>query len=277
MIKKVEYPRVVVGALIFNEKDELFLMKTVQWKNRYTLPGGKLEIGEDFIEAVKREVKEETNMDIEDVELFHVYNGKDIEKEYTLGVKHFVFFDYKAKVKGSPKIELNEEGIDYKWLKVEDWLKKDKKIFPHKYVFDNIKKLARGDKEDYEHKYKLALADYQNLLKRTAQEKSEFAKYANEGLLHEILPIYDNLKTSLKFSDDEAIGNGWAEGVKYVVKQFKDTLEKLGVEEIKTKGEKFNPETMDALEGKGKKVKKEVKAGYMLNGKVIVAAKVIVW
>jgi len=154
---------------------------------------------------------------------------------------------------------------------------------------------ASADKKDkyseLEHKYKLALADYQNLLKRTSEEKVEFAKYANEELLHEILPIYDNLKTSLNFSDEETNNNGWLEGVKYVVKQFKDTLEKLGVEEIKTKHEKFNPETMEALEGKGnpstspstssgqgsgqEKVKKEVKAGYKLNGKVIVPAKVI--
>jgi len=131
-----------------------------------------------------------------------------------------------------------------------------------------------SDVKTMEDKYKLALADYQNLLKQTAKEKQEFAKYANEELLHEILPIYDNLKMSLNFSDEEA-NNSWMEGVKYVVKQFKDTLEKLGVEEIKTKGEKFNPETMEALGGKGKKVKKEVKAGYKLNGKVIVPAKVI--
>ena len=140
----------------------------------------------------------------------------------------------------------------------------------------NIKKQKRDKYGELENKYKLALADYQNLLKRTAIEKQEFAKYANENLLYEILPIYDNLKTSLNFSDEEASKNGWLEGIKYVVKQFKDTLEKLGVEEIKTIGEKFNPECMEAIEGKGKKVKKEVKAGYKLNGKVIVPAKVVV-
>jgi len=141
---------------------------------------------------------------------------------------------------------------------------------------NNIKKQKKDKYNELAHRYKRALADYQNLLKRTAGEKMEFAKYANEQLLHEILPVYDNLKMSLKFSDKEADENGWLKGVKYVVKQFRDVLEKLGVEEIKTKNEKFNPEIMEALEGKGKKVKKEVKAGYKLNGKVIVPAKVIV-
>jgi len=48
------------------------------------------------------------------------------------------------------------------------------------------------------------------------------------------------------------------------------------VEEIKTVGEKFNHNTMEAIEGKGEKVVKELRPGYKLNGKVIIAAKVIV-
>lgn len=130
--------------------------------------------------------------------------------------------------------------------------------------------------EELENKYKRALADYQNLVKQSAKEKQEFVKYANEQLLLEMIPVYDNLKTSLLHIDKESDKNGWAQGVKYVIKQFKDVLENSGVEEIKTVGEKFDPETMEALEGKGEKVKKELKAGYKLNGKVIIAARVIV-
>jgi molecular chaperone GrpE len=128
---------------------------------------------------------------------------------------------------------------------------------------------------ELEHKYKLALADYQNLLKQTAQDKQEFIKYANEQLFLELIPVYDNLKISLAFADDDASKNGWTEGVKYIIKQFKDFLTNMGVEEIKVEGKKFNPEIMEAVEGKGKKVKKEVKTGYKLNGKIIIPAKVI--
>ncbi|MFH1427465.1 MAG: nucleotide exchange factor GrpE [Patescibacteria group bacterium] len=132
------------------------------------------------------------------------------------------------------------------------------------------------DYKALEGKYKRALADYQNLIKETAKEKAEFAKYANRELLHEIIPIYDNLKLSLKHTDEIATKNGWVQGVQYIVKQFRDVLKRAGVEEIKTKGEKFNPETMEAIEGKGDKVKKEVKPGYKLHGKVFIPAKVIV-
>jgi molecular chaperone GrpE len=127
---------------------------------------------------------------------------------------------------------------------------------------------------EFENKYKRALADYQNLLKRTAEEKQAFAKYANEGMIRDILPVYDNLRISLDHIDDEAKNNGLAEGIKYVVKQFRDALLNNGVSEIEIKDKKFDPMEMEAISGKGKKIKKIIKPGYKLNGKVIVAAKV---
>ena len=153
----------------------------------------------------------------------------------------------------------------------------EKKIKHAKIKSKKVKKLSDKEKcEDLNNKYKRALADYQNLLKRTEMEKQEFAKYANEKILYEILPVYDNLKISLSHIDEEARGNGWAEGIKYVVKQFKDILNNFGIEEIETKNKKFDPNTMEAIEGKGEKVKKEIKSGYKLSGKVIIPAKVIV-
>ena len=151
---------------------------------------------------------------------------------------------------------------------------KDKKVIKKSDKKDKFNKLNQKC-DEFEYKYKRALADYQNLIKRTSEEKQEFAKYANEHLIHEIIPVYDNLKMSLKHTDKEASKNGWLEGVKHVVKQFKDTLKNLGVEEINTVNKKFDPYTMEAIEGKGEKVKKEIKTGYKLNGKVIISAKVI--
>lgn len=136
------------------------------------------------------------------------------------------------------------------------------------------KEKIEKEKIDYKDKYLRALADYQNLIKRTNQEKQEFAKFANEQFLLEVLPVYDNLKTALDHTDKEVESNGWAEGIRYVVKQFKDFLENNGVEEITAFGEKFDHQTMEALKGEGDRVKKVLKAGYRLRGKVIVAAKV---
>jgi molecular chaperone GrpE (heat shock protein) len=267
-----KYPKVIAGVFIFNDKGELFLAKQPRWHNQYTCPGGGVELGETVEQAVIREVKEETNMEIKDIELLAAIDGLGLEEGYMKPEHHLVFLDHKAKLKKKGKIKLNEESIKYKWLKPEDWLK-EKNL--EKYTREVIEKYLLEGKDDFEYKYKRALADYQNLLKRTAEEKHEFAKYANEQLIYDIIPIYDNLKISLQHADKEAEKNGWLEGIKHVVSQFKSTLENLGVEEIKTIDKKFDPVTMEAIEGKGKKVKQEVKAGYKLNGKVIIPAKVI--
>jgi molecular chaperone GrpE len=136
--------------------------------------------------------------------------------------------------------------------------------------------IAEGEDLDPEDKYKRALADYQNLLKQTAQEKQEFIKYAVSELLEEILPVYDHLKLSLRDLPETETGSAWVQGVKYVLKQFQDILASHGVTEIKTVGEKFDHNTMEALDGQGDKVIKEIMSGYTLNGRLLRAAKVIV-
>lgn len=151
-------------------------------------------------------------------------------------------------------------------------------------IEDNKSDDCRRKCEEIEHKYKRALADYQNLLKQTAREKEEFAKFANEQLIMEILPVYNNLKVSLSHVGDDEKKNGWAEGIKHIVSQFKNILENIGVEEIKTAGEKFDPNTMEAVkqeetddEKKDGIVVSELSAGYKLKGKVIRAARVAVY
>jgi molecular chaperone GrpE len=147
--------------------------------------------------------------------------------------------------------------------------KKDKQKLKTK--IEELKK----EKQDLAEKCDRALADYHNLKQRKEEERSEFVKYSNERLLQELLPVFDNLKISLQHVGEEEKDSPWVKGVEYVVKQFREVLEDNGVTEIKTEGEDFDHEKMEALEGTGNKVKKEVKPGYMLNGKVIIPAKVI--
>ena len=64
-MKNQQYPEPTVGALIINEHEKIFLFKTHKWGNNYAIPGGHIELGETMQEALIREVKEETNLDIE--------------------------------------------------------------------------------------------------------------------------------------------------------------------------------------------------------------------
>jgi molecular chaperone GrpE len=134
----------------------------------------------------------------------------------------------------------------------------------------------KKEKQELENLYKRALADYQNLIKNSAKEKSEILKYSLAGFLTEILPIYDNLKTAINTLTPEEQNNSWVDGLKFVIKQFQEVFLANGVKEIKTVGEKFDYNIMEAIEGEGDVVIKEIRPGYMLNDKVIIAARVIV-
>ena len=56
---------ICVGAFIQNTKGEIFLMRSPKWGGRLVVPGGHIEYGEQIEEAFRREVKEETNDDVE--------------------------------------------------------------------------------------------------------------------------------------------------------------------------------------------------------------------
>ena len=142
--------------------------------------------------------------------------------------------------------------------------------------FEFLEEDNEGDEADWEGKYKRALADYQNLLKQQARERSDFLKYALSDFLQDILPVYDHLKLSLSSLSEEESGSAWVQGVRHVLKQFKDLLESKGVAEIETVGKVFDHDTMEAVDGEGGAVEREVMPGYTLHGRVIRPAKVIV-
>lgn len=139
-----------------------------------------------------------------------------------------------------------------------------------------IEKLKKENTEN-ELAYRRALADYQNLAKHSNSEKVEFFKYSLEKFFLEILPIFDNLKMAISTLSEDEQNNPWVEGIKYVIKQFRDAFSENGIEEIKTAGEKFDYNKMEAVKGDGEIVKKEIRPGYILNGKVIIPAKVVLF
>ena len=53
-----------VGVIIYNNKDEIFLMSSPKWK-KWLIPGGRIEEGETEEEALRREIKEEMNIELE--------------------------------------------------------------------------------------------------------------------------------------------------------------------------------------------------------------------
>lgn len=114
------FPKVVVGALIYNDKNEIFLGKSYKWGENWIIPGGHLEWGEKLSDCVKREVKEETDLDVENIELVGIQESifsKEFHKK-----KHMVFMDYCCQTK-SDDVELNDEIQEYVWIDSKDALK----------------------------------------------------------------------------------------------------------------------------------------------------------
>jgi nucleoside triphosphatase len=130
------FPEPTVGAFIFNAKGELLLIESHKWPGRYVVPGGHVELGERLEEAVVREAKEETGLDIFDIEFINfqqfIYDPAFWKK------RHFIFFDFACKT-DSTSVQLNDEAEGFVWVEprqaltleldtytrrsVEEWLK----------------------------------------------------------------------------------------------------------------------------------------------------------
>ncbi|VVB51866.1 Nucleoside triphosphatase NudI [uncultured archaeon] len=116
MKARERFPKVVVGALVFNKKGEALLLKTHKWGNKYGLAGGKVRYGETLKEAVKREVLEETGLAVSEIEFFIVQQMAR-PKEFYKDV-HFIAINFLCKT-SKTKVTLNEESEEYVWVKPE--------------------------------------------------------------------------------------------------------------------------------------------------------------
>lgn len=118
-----EYAVPATGALIFNERDEIFLMKSPKWENQWLVPGGKVEKGDSMQETVRKEVKEETGLKVKDVELLNVKDGgnpDDFSRD-----THFIFLNFTCRAENQ-EVELDQrEAVDYTWIDPEEALKSD--------------------------------------------------------------------------------------------------------------------------------------------------------
>ncbi|MTI60971.1 MAG: NUDIX domain-containing protein [Firmicutes bacterium] len=109
----MQYPEPTVGAVIFNPDNKILLCKSNKWNNKYVIPGGHIELGEKMKEALKREMLEETGLEIYDIKLISLKESvysKTFHEE-----KHFIFIDYICRT-DSYKVELNEEAQAYVWV-----------------------------------------------------------------------------------------------------------------------------------------------------------------
>ncbi|MDE1874149.1 MAG: NUDIX domain-containing protein [Candidatus Micrarchaeota archaeon] len=113
-MKIPNYPEAIVGTLITNKKGEVLLIKSHKWKdNEYRIPGGHVEYGEKLINAVKREVKEETGLTVTNVRFLN-FRESLFPSDYKRKA-HFLAFQYSCRAKSSI-VRLNEESKSFIWV-----------------------------------------------------------------------------------------------------------------------------------------------------------------
>lgn len=113
------FPEPTAGALILNSEGKAFLMRSHKWRDRYVVPGGHIELGETIEEALVREIREETGLEIHDIE-FIGFQEFIFDDAYWKK-RHFIFFDYACRT-DSTEVVLNDEGQAYAWVPLEEAL-----------------------------------------------------------------------------------------------------------------------------------------------------------
>ena len=129
-----------------------------------------------------------------------------------------------------------------------------------------------------------AQAEVQNMRRRCEQDVEKAHKFALEKFGTELLPVMDNLERALQAvtnADDESV-KALYEGVELTLKGFSETLSKNNIEQLDPQGKPFDPQQHEAMsivendDVEANTVLTVVQKGYLLNGRVIRPAMVIV-
>ncbi len=135
-------------------------------------------------------------------------------------------------------------------------------------------------KDEYLVGWQRARADFLNYKKEEIERIGEFLKYAAEEFVLKILPVLDNFDVAAKKLPESLKDEENVKGILQIKTQLQDFLKSQGLEEIKTMGEKFDPnfhETVGEVEIKDKEsgiIIEEIQKGYKINGRLLRPAKI---
>lgn len=142
---------------------------------------------------------------------------------------------------------------------------------------------------DYLSGWKRAKADYENLKKDSEKARAEYARYANEQCLIQLLPAFDQFEVAMRYmpplssipEQDRKAFDTWVTGLEAVNQLWNEGVKEMGLEPVRDAGA-FDP-TLHEAAGSEKSdnvppgdIVRLVQNGYALNGKLIRPAKVIV-
>jgi molecular chaperone GrpE len=140
----------------------------------------------------------------------------------------------------------------------------------------------KKEKDDIFAKLQRVAADYDNYQKRSARQLSDNINYEKDKIIKTLLPVLDNFEYIISNTACEVKDEALLKGVKIIYDHLLGVLKAQGVEQIHSAGEKFNPAHHEALTHRAEDGKddgivlEELQKGYMTNGRVIRASRVVV-
>ncbi len=111
-------PIVGVGGVVIHRQRALLIRRGCEpLKGQWSIPGGMLELGEELAEGVRRELKEETGLDVEPLQIVAAFDR--ITREAERVKYHYVIVDYVCRRKGG-KLKPASNVTDARWVRREE-------------------------------------------------------------------------------------------------------------------------------------------------------------
>lgn len=158
-------------------------------------------------------------------------------------------------------------------------MEENKEELEKKIEESNETEKIKTELEETTDRYKRLMAEFDNYKKRSAKEREGLYNSLLADIVSSVLPVVDNLEKAVATKTED---ENFKQGVEMVHKQLLDTLSNLGVEQIKTVGETFNPEYHEAVSSVQddnlgeQEIKEEFRKGYKIGEKVIRHSMVVV-
>ncbi len=125
-------------------------------------------------------------------------------------------------------------------------------------------------------------ADFDNFRKRSRKEVDDAQKRGQERMIKEFLPVFDNLERAALHAESAPDVKSLVDGIKIVLKQLADTLEKVGIKRVQSMGAPFDPNQHEAIQHMESPnvpagvILAEVQSGYRMGEQLVRAAMVVV-
>ncbi len=194
----------------------------------------------------------------------------------------------------SGDITLNDEHVEYRWVSADNVRENDDYTdFLQQIILKAQEYVVQKEAHD---KMLRTLAEFDNYKKRSAERQKDFAKYASEKVIMEMLPVLDNFHAATGFVPNDRKDSPWLTGIMFIQQQMEKVFEDAGVHAIDISvGDAFDAQKMEALQSTEKKsgnraheddsdekidtenastVVKVVQKGYMIGDKVMRPARV---